>query len=109
MHMLSVFCSVFYCLTLLKIPKWSIIFPIQARAFSHNSWKRPCIVLYCAIYNVALTECHIASWGCYVAIWERNVALFESNVINVVSTQRHINLLMICKTLKPVEEREKYV
>ena len=40
----------------------------------------------------------------YVAIWERSVALWESNVTNVVSMQRHIKLLMICITVKPVEE-----
>ena len=67
------------------------------------------IVLYCTIYGVALTERYIASWERYVAIWERSVALWESSVTNVVSTQRHIKLLMICITVKPVEERENYV
>ena len=62
------------------------------------------IVLYCTINGVALTERYIASWERYVAIWERSVALWESNVTNVVSMQRHIKLLMICITVKPVEE-----
>ena len=53
------------------------------------------------IYGVALTERYIASWERYVAIRERSVAFLESNV---VSMQRHIKLLMICITVKPVEE-----
>ena len=32
------------------------------------------------------------------------IALWESNVTNVVSMQRYIKLLMICITVKPVEE-----
>ena len=68
-----------------------------------------CIVLYCTIYGVTLMERYIASWERYVAIWERSVALWENNVTNVVSTQRHIKLLMICITVKPVEERENFV
>ena len=52
------------------------------------------------------TERYIASWERYVAIWERSVALWESNVTNVVSMQRHIKLLMICITVKPVENRK---
>ena len=48
------------------------------------------IVLCSTIYNVALTER-------YTALWERYVALWERNVTNVVSTQRHIKLLMIIK------------
>ena len=68
-----------------------------------------CIVLYCTIHGVALTERYIASWEHYVAIWERSVALWENNVTNVVSTQRHFKLLMICITVKPVEERENFV
>ena len=50
------------------------------------------------------TERYIVSWERYVAIWERRVALWESNVTNVVSMQRYIKLLMICITVKPVEE-----
>ena len=60
------------------------------------------VILYCTIYNVALTEC-------YIALWEHNVALWESKVTNVVSMQCHLKLLMICKTVKMVEERENYV
>ena len=63
-------------------------------------------VLYCTIYNIELTERYVALWELCVALWERNVALLESNVTYVVSTQRHIKLLMICKTVKPVEKRE---
>ena len=64
-----------------------------------------CFILYCIVLFMALqTERYIASWERYVAIWERSVALWESNVTNVVSMQRHINFLMICMTVKPVEE-----
>ena len=63
------------------------------------------IVLYCIVLFMALqTERYIASWERYVAIWERSVALWESNVTNVISMQRYIKLLMICITVKPVEE-----
>ena len=63
------------------------------------------IILYCIVLFIALQmEHNIASWERYVAIWERSVALWESNVTNVVSMQRHIKLLMICITVKPVEE-----
>ena len=48
-------------------------------------------------------------WDRYVSLWERNVALWESNVTKVFLTQRHIKLLMICRTVKPVEDRENYV
>ena len=67
------------------------------------------LYLYCTIYNVPLTDRYIASWERCVALWERNVVLWESNVTNVVSRQHHIILLMICKTVKWVEEKENYV
>ena len=63
------------------------------------------IVLYCIVLFMALqTDRYIVSWERYVAIWERSDALWESNVTNVVSMQPHIKLLMICITVKPVEE-----
>ena len=63
------------------------------------------IVLYCIVLFMALqTERYIASWERYAAICERSDALWESNVTNVVSMQRHIKLLMICITVKPVKE-----
>ena len=66
------------------------------------------IILYCIVCIVLFmalqTERYIASWERYVAIWERSDTLWESNVTNVVSMQRHIKLLMICITVKPVEE-----
>ena len=58
------------------------------------------IVLYCTIYGVELTEGYNASWEHYVAIW-------ESNVTNVVSMQRHIKLLIICITGKPVDSGKR--
>ena len=61
------------------------------------------IVLYCTIYGVANGTLHCIM-GTLRCKWERSVALLESNVTNVVSMQRHIKLMMICITVKPVEE-----
>ena len=62
------------------------------------------ILYYIVLFMALQTERYIASWERYVAIWERSDALWESNVTNDVSMQRHIKLLMICITVKPVEE-----